>query len=834
MVDFKKLKAERSQRPVDPTEVFRRLPRSAGIGDLYASQADVLKEWHARRDERDTVIKLHTGGGKTLVALLIAQSALNERRKPVVYLAPNNQLVDQVLSHANEYDIPAFKYEKNQPIPHAVCSADAVYVCNYHAMFNGLSRFGVRNSGKDVFEADTVIVDDAHTGFSILRDQFTIAVRRQDAQEDYQHLSAIFRADFQGSGRSGVFDDIVSNVDRNGILEVPAWAWKVRSSQIHEYIRERQETYKYQWPFLRDEFDNCHVLLSSKAFVITAMLPFVDMVPTFSECKRRVFMSATLSNDSAIVRSFDADPRAVSAPIRAKSLAGVSERMILVPALTRAAVSEESARSVVTKVAESGRNVVVLVPSEESARSWESEAEYVSGDQVADAVRDLRSGGAKKPYVIANRYDGIDLPHAACRLVVLAGLPRAANEYDLYRASLLTAGHAIHDAIGQKIEQGMGRGARGPADWCVVLLLGDDVAAWISRKDNRALLTASTRAQVEMGLQISRDIDGEEDIVATIEKCLSRDKDWLSYHAETLASLTADDVHDEYAVGFASTERKVLREMRMKHYERVVERTEKFCGTHSDDDPSGRSWLLQLAARAAEYSGDESCAKRLEREAYGLNRNMPRPRVHERFTPQLVPSGQAERIVACVERHEPRRGFVAEFRRTVGFLSPESTSNQFEDALGRLGEYLGFASERPEHSGGQGPDVLWLLEDGTGLVIEAKSRKKDRSPFNKADLGQLLTAVEWFKEAYPNREYRAVSVHPTNVASCAVVPTGVWALTLEALRTLVGDATALLSVLAESALPAAEMPRRCQSLLEHSGIESGRICEKYLTTFRPQ
>jgi replicative superfamily II helicase len=46
------------------------------------------------------VVKLHTGGGKTLVALLIAQSVMNETGEPVLYLAPTKQLVEQVLTRA--------------------------------------------------------------------------------------------------------------------------------------------------------------------------------------------------------------------------------------------------------------------------------------------------------------------------------------------------------------------------------------------------------------------------------------------------------------------------------------------------------------------------------------------------------------------------------------------------------------------------------------------------------------------------------------------------------------------------------------------------------------
>jgi len=83
MVDFKKLRESKSKpKPVNPREIFNSLPKPPGINDLYASQAEVLDAWFARRTDRDVVVKLHTGGGKTLVALLMAGSVMNERVSP--------------------------------------------------------------------------------------------------------------------------------------------------------------------------------------------------------------------------------------------------------------------------------------------------------------------------------------------------------------------------------------------------------------------------------------------------------------------------------------------------------------------------------------------------------------------------------------------------------------------------------------------------------------------------------------------------------------------------------------------------------------------------------
>jgi replicative superfamily II helicase len=101
----------------------------------------VLDAWFLRRTDRDVVVKLHTGGGKTLVALLMAQSVMNELGEPVIYLAPTNQPVDQVVAKSQEYGIRTVRYLTKQPLANDFFDGKAVLVGTYKALFNGRSKF---------------------------------------------------------------------------------------------------------------------------------------------------------------------------------------------------------------------------------------------------------------------------------------------------------------------------------------------------------------------------------------------------------------------------------------------------------------------------------------------------------------------------------------------------------------------------------------------------------------------------------------------------------------------------------------------------------------------
>ena len=145
MVDFDKLRTQKKKpKVIEPTEIFRRLPKPPGINDLYTSQAEVLNAWFSRRTEKDIIVKLHTGGGKTLVGLLMAQSTLNETSEPVLYLTPTVQLVNQALEKAKALGIHAVPYERGQPLNDDFVNAKAIMVGTYKALFNGRSKFGLR------------------------------------------------------------------------------------------------------------------------------------------------------------------------------------------------------------------------------------------------------------------------------------------------------------------------------------------------------------------------------------------------------------------------------------------------------------------------------------------------------------------------------------------------------------------------------------------------------------------------------------------------------------------------------------------------------------------
>ena len=78
-INYERLTAGEHAPLISPRDIFASLPRrAAGFGYLRDVQGQVLDAWFKRRQERDLLIKMNTGTGKTAVGVLMLQSSLNE------------------------------------------------------------------------------------------------------------------------------------------------------------------------------------------------------------------------------------------------------------------------------------------------------------------------------------------------------------------------------------------------------------------------------------------------------------------------------------------------------------------------------------------------------------------------------------------------------------------------------------------------------------------------------------------------------------------------------------------------------------------------------------
>ena len=236
-------------------------------------------------------------------------------------------------------------------------------------------------------------------------------------------------------------------------------------------------------------------------------MPPIDRITSFSEARRRVYLTATLADDSVLVTHFDADARAIAEPITPNAASDLGDRMILSPQEINPSISEEEIRNALREMA-NDINVVVLVPSHRRAQEWERVANITAAaDSIAMAVEQLQSGHVGL-VVLVNKYDGIDLPDDACRVLVIDGLPQMYGGIERRNAVLLGETDAMVGRQLQRVEQGMGRGVRSADDHCVILLMGSRLSQLIAIPANADKLGAATRAQLDLSRQVASDLGG--------------------------------------------------------------------------------------------------------------------------------------------------------------------------------------------------------------------------------------------------------------------------------------------------------------------------------------
>ena len=755
MVDFSDFLNDEIDTVVPPREIFLTLNRNKSFQFPRDIQTEVMNLWFDSRTTRDTIIKLNVGGGKTLLGLLLLQSSLNEGVSPALYVCPNNQLVAQVLDEANLLGIDAV----DDPRDLGFQSGKRICVTNVHRLFNGQSIFGVGQEGIKI-PIDSVVIDDAHACVATIIEQFKITL--PGSHPTYATIFDLVSADIRAQSSARFLD--LKDGDPLAIIEVPFWTWQDQSELILEALHSAQESKELRFSFslLRDILPQCRCIMSGQKLEIEPIFPPADLIKSFGRASRRIYLTATLSDDSVLVTHFGADATKLGKPLVPISSQSMGERMILLPQDINPDIDLIDVRKMLQDMAKE-HNVVVIVPSDRAAKSWFSAADQVlTSNDIVDGVERLREGHVGLTLLV-NRYDGIDLPGDACRVLAIFDLPEVSSSRETIDQAVLGGTNASLRRQMQRVEQGMGRGVRSNDDYCVVLLCGARLTQRVRSPEGQAMLTPATKAQMALSQRITNRLPGAsvDDIRAVAEQCLNRDKAWVTVSRQILLKVNADD------------------DLRLDDTSVALRRAFDLCRL---GDPVAASDILTDAANASEdndftawikvrlaeaqQSIDPAEAQRILASAHSLNSSVLRPLkgvTYQKLNP--ITGEQAARVRKVHQsRFLDAASRVLEAKSICDDLRfHPDRADAFEAALHALGVFIGLSVQRPEKELGEGPDNLWAFRDPHYFVIECKSGATSMQGISKSDLGQLEQSVSWFDGRYSGAISRTpIIVHPLN------------------------------------------------------------------------
>jgi replicative superfamily II helicase len=768
VVDFNKLARTRTEeKPTDPLKIYEKLDRASDKGPLRPAQEAILREWYGdRRTDRDLILKLHTGQGKTVIGLLICQSQINAGAGPSLYLCPNHQLVKQTCKQAEEFGIPYCTADGD--LPDAFLDGRTTLVTTVQKLFNGRTKFGLGTHSKSVA---TVLMDDAHACIDSIRSACAFTIEKEQAA--YTELRDLFAEDLEAQG-AGTFADLKRG-DPDAILSVPYWAWKERRAEVVGILAKYQEAraITFAWPLLKDRLANCACVVSGKRLEIVPYLPPIDEFGSFAKAKTRIFMSATVANDAFLIRALGLPTKVVENPLVWSKEKWSGEKMILVPSLIDSTLDRESLLKWLAK-SEKRRayGVVALVPSFSRAEEWERAGAKVGRQDDIDQVIDtLKSGDFERTVVLANRYDGVDLPDKTCRILAFDSKPVAESLLERHFENAVEGSEVIAAAVARKIEQGLGRSVRGEKDWCVIVLLGPDLVAAIRTREARRFLSAQTRKQVEIGLQVAeeakKDLNAGEEPVRTVinlmTQCLRRDDGWKNFYEAEMNDMSTSDEDRSTSTVF-EVERAAEQRSQAGNIDDARAMLQKLANEASH--PSVAGWYLQECARF-EYGRSKTESNRLQVAAHKRNHRLLKPKTGMEFKRvKMISQKRAENCHAWISRSDTPEELSVRVEVILDSLKFGVTADAFEAALDQLGAALGFETERPDKDWKEGPDNLWALRDDDYIIFEAKSEVlPGRSEIRKHESEQMNNSAAWFARNYAGATVRRLMVIPTHTLS---------------------------------------------------------------------
>lgn len=744
---------ERGSAPESPEALFRDLrPRDRQVRDLYLRQGDVLRAYHEQDPTpADVALELPTGAGKTLVGLLIAEWRRRALGQRVAYLCPTVQLARQAANKAVGYGLDVVTLVRRQAEwPEAdwtrFIRGQAVAISTYHAVFNSNPRLD---------SAQTLILDDAHAGEGPVAEMWSIRAPRDS--DLYRAVLSILHEALPASMKERLADDDVEGTRRRLVDLVPPLALRDKASELTAAMAARcVDRNAYVFDTIADNLSSCMLYMSWQEMLLRPLVAPTATHAPFSDADQRIYMSATLGSAGELERAFGVR-RIVHPHLPTREdERGFGRRLFLMPGACQS--SPQADATIAAAIRRAGRAVLLTQSNaalDELLDATVSEdVAVVSADEI-ERDSSTFTEADQAVLALANRYDGIDLPDQACRLIVMSGLPRGAHLQERFLSDRLEAGRVIDERVRTRLTQGAGRCTRNPQDFAAVLLRGADLIDFLSRDEQIFALRPEIQAEVEFGLTNSGEAD--TDFLGLLNDMLERTEEWSTaddYIRRDAANRSRQLPADSEALAAAAPLEvacwQTVWRGDLRRAGTLAQQVVDALSGGEETRPYRALWLYLAAswARANGEDGDQEqleLAEQLQSEAEKAAERLPWVPRHPDRVDHEPGNEQDPRNIRAASQLSKLGIRGVRFEQRVGDLMHRLRSDNavdFEQGLLMLGHLLGFEAMRPQ--GDAAPDGAWR-SDGLWLVWEAKTAERADAPLSVAAVRQAETHARWLE-----------------------------------------------------------------------------------------
>lgn len=750
--------------PDSPDRLFRDLPKRR-YPSLYDHQGQMLRSYVAKATAAtDVALQLPTGSGKTLVGLLLAEWRRRKYREKVVFLCPTNQLVNQVAEEASTkygLSIEAFTGRIKDYSPAAktaYADGERVAVTNYSSLFNTNPFFE---------DPDIIIVDDAHAAENYIAAQWTLSISRlnEDTTQLHNAVASVIKQAITPATYARIMGLTRDFDDASWVDKLPTHILAALAAELGEAISGHTEDARsrFAWKCLTGQLHACQLYMSATEIMIRPLIPPTWSHAPFANAKQRIFMSATLGAGGDLER-LTGRHNILRLPIpEGWDIQGIGRRFFIFP--EKSLDEDETLALRHSLMREAGRSLV-LTPRLESAEEIRKDVKGALDFSVFDA-EDLEKTKARflaeanAVAVIANRYDGIDLPDDDCRLLFVEGLPKATNLQERFLMSRMGANLLFNERVQTRVMQALGRCTRGLNDYSAVVVTGDDLPAYLTDRKRRVHFHPELQAEIEFGAYQSTGTTASE-IVENFKVFLEHGDGWEEANGSILEARSAAKQQDFPAMDdlakSVANEIEWQTAMWNQDYERAHDAAREVLAILNDSGLRGyRALWFYLAGAAAEraaaegVSGFEVKARQAYRHAKEAAMGVPWLVALARATGTEAEAVKASRDAALmlqVERLEVylsklgtlhNRSFSA---RESEIRSGFAKAATFERAQQQLGEHIGFAAGKKETDAS--PDPWWIVANQV-IVFEDHAGAKDDAVVDATKARQAASHPDWIR-----------------------------------------------------------------------------------------
>jgi hypothetical protein len=680
---------------------------------------------------------------------VIADWVRRVRSARVAYACPTVQLAWQVAGTAEREGVPAVVLVRSHhdwPVPAQARyeAAEALAITTYSTVFNSSPKLAA---------ADLLVLDDAHAGEQYLAEQYAVDIRRREHPEAYdQVLTALAPA------LDGMLVQRLRNPEPDPSahqqvrLVVPLRQPGVAEA-LDTVLAALPAPCRFRYSMIRNGLSSCLVYLSYFGVLVRPLIPTTSENPLFTGARQRLYLSATLGDGGELERAFGRAGIVRLALPKTSPVPRSGRRFFVFPELVEGADPDALAAEI---VAEAGK-ALVLAPGKETAVS--RARDVASSGWPVMTIDDVSDG--MEPFAVvehatcglASRYDGLDLPGNACRVVVLEGKPDQDNLQEKFLSERVRAGAAIAERIRTRVVQGAGRCTRGPNDWAVVIVLGADLTKYLLWPETQQALEPELQAEVQFGVENSRDTDSAG-VLENVRIFLEQGDDWRA-NAEPLLAEYRHGAQRTLPPGTDALTKAVEHEIeacgpavagRWTEASHAAQNAARVLGTGDDATRGYRALWLYLAGTWADQAGEATSNPALHRTARTLIEQAEQAAKPGTWTRELAPLPDMEReqltpadataVAAIAAKIEAGVSMPKHERAVIAMRDglAQTDPGKYEPALTTLGTLLGADAAKPA---GQGRcDSAWCWQNYLWLAMEAKSDEQPAGMIPHRDIRQ--------------------------------------------------------------------------------------------------